>query len=233
MAIASFHLIDGGARHPASAVPRLALDRPALHRVEGLRWWRLLGTGRDGRLARSFDPTRRAVLAVWDAADALDDFLAEHPLARRWAAGPSTRHTRLHLIAGHGTWGGYDVVRGLERSADGDDAGGPGQVLVVTHATVRLRRWRAFSRSSRALERSLPDAPGLARVVGVGELPVLRLGTVSVWESDDAARAATERWRPHAAAVSAARRDDWFSESLFARFRFDVDPFAANDPPPG
>jgi hypothetical protein len=63
----------------------------------------------------------------------------------------------------------------------------------------------------------LQAAPGLLAVAGVGELPVGRLGTFSLW-ADLASMRAFARSAVHADVVRRTRADGWYGEELFARF---------------
>jgi hypothetical protein len=210
--VASFHLIEVGAARAVASLTRIAVDRRPLRSTAGLVFWRSLGVGSDGRMALSFRPDRRAVFAVWEDDAALDRFLDRSDVALRWADARASWHVRLRLIEGHGTWAGVDPLVGMERVVP------VGAVVTVTRATIAPRAVPAFTRRSRIVSRSLDDVPGLRVAVGVGELPVGRLGTVAVWADDTAATNASGSWPEHAEAMREAVARDWFTESMFARF---------------
>lgn len=208
--VASFHLVsDHG---PIRALSRLGPDRLRLRGVDGLVFWRLLGTGRGDETGPSADLRRTALFAVWQDADALAAFRARDT----WAAARESWHVTLAADPGrrpHGRWRGVDPTAGLVEGP----VGGP--VAVVTRADVRPRSWREFRASSRLVADEVRAADGLLDVVAIGEAPVGRLGTFSLW-SDGAAIDAFVRSMPHHRdAVRLTRSRGWYGEELFARFR--------------
>lgn len=190
----------------------LARDRRRLT-ADGLCFARVLGTGRDAQTGPSIDPRRIAMFAVWRDESALDGFLASHPVAARWSAAPDLWHVRLQCVRAMGAWGGF-----TPSVADPCDGIGGGPVAILTRATIRPLATVSFLRASRALGSAAADAPGNLAVVGIGEWPVGRLGTFSLWESIDDARAFAVRSQAHHDAIVAARRHRWFDEELFAWF---------------
>ncbi len=210
--IASFHLVRERRGRAALALARLGFDRPRLARTAGLEFWRLLGTGRGDTTGPGADLRRTALFAVWRDESDLDDFLATSPIPRRWKRAEESWHVRLRGIGGHGSWRGVDPLDGLEPGA----ADGP--VAVVTRADVRPRSWRAFGRAGREVDAELHTAAGLLAVVGVGEAPVGRLGTFSLWSSADAVRTFAYSMPRHRQVVEETRAGDWYGEELFARF---------------
>ena len=148
---------------------------------------------------------------MWEDEGHLDRFLAESPIAARWARAEEAWHVRLRAAGGHGRWRGVDVLAGLE-------AGSPsGPVAIVTRADVRWRSWTAFARAGRPVDHELHGAGGLLAVVGIGEAPLGRLGTFSVWRSLDDATAFARAAR-HREVVRRTRVEGWYGEELFARF---------------
>ncbi len=210
--IASFHLI----REPTWMAPlvlaRLGTDRLRMRRVEGLAFWRLLGTGHGDDTGRGADLSRSALFAIWQDESDLDRFLAAHPIARRWESAQEAWHVRLRRIGGHGRWKGVDPL--AELAAGSDD----GPVAILTRASVRRRAWRAFAAASEVVNRELHAADGLVDVVGIGEAPIGSLATFSLWESTSAAHGFAYSMPEHVDVVRRTRSEDWYSEEMFARF---------------
>jgi hypothetical protein len=187
------------------------MDRRPLRHVPGLAFWRLLGTGRGSNTATSIDMRRTALFAVWEREYDLDHFLRSSAIADRWTRADEAWHVRLRAVSGHGSWRGFDVLPALQVGS------GAGPVAVITRASVRLRAWRAFIRDSSTVSADLQRAEGLLGALGMGEAPVGRLGTFSLWRSagDVAAFARSLR---HAEVMRRSRAEGWYREELFARF---------------
>jgi len=219
--VASFHLVRE--RRAVHAMVHLATDRRRLAATPGLAFWRLLGTGRGDDTGPSADLHRNALFAVWEDEADLDAFLTGSAIAGRWADAEESWNVRLRGLSGHGSWAGVDVLDGLVAGS------GDGPVAVVTRADVRLRAWPAFRRAGRRVSDEVRTAGGLLAVVGVGEAPVGRLGTFSLWRSassidEFAGRAGASAPAGHVEAVRRTRAERWYVEELFARF----EPYASS-----
>lgn len=167
-----------------------------------------MGTGRGFSLAKGGDLRRWATFSVWDDAAGLDAFLAPPDGAdEHWSV-------KLEPLTWHGTWKGEDVLAGAVAGAEGD-----GPVAVLTRAEIPMRRWVPFYRSVPAVERWLHAQPGLLAAVGIGEAPLGRQATFSVWDSAADVQAFAYGDSLHHDVVRRTRAGGWFSEALFARFR--------------
>ena len=193
------------------------LDRRTFDRTPGLRFWRLLGTGSGASTAAGADLRRWALFAVWEHDEAATAFwrTGRGPAAR-WQAHATERFgVRLHALGGHGSWRGVDVLS-LVTPVPAATVH-PGPVAVLTRADVHLRRWRSFSPARPPVDHQLGRTPGLRAVVGVGEAPVGRQATFSLWDDLAAVRAFATSGA-HREVVRRTRQERWYGEELFARF---------------
>ncbi|QYC40080.1 Spheroidene monooxygenase [Nonomuraea coxensis DSM 45129] len=192
----------------------MAFDRPLLRRTGGLTFWRLLGTGRGRSMSLGADLRRWALFAVWREEADLEAFLRESPIAARWRAEAAERwQVRLAPLASRGTWGGRDPF-----PQGGVRQGGDGPVAVLTRASIRARRLAAFYRSVPPVDRLLARQDGCLASVGIGEWPLARQATFSLWRDAAAMRRFAYGDDEHLRVVARVRADGWYSEELFARF---------------
>ena len=185
-------------------------DRP-LRRVRGVRFAKALGSGHGGGFGLRPSGSRQGLFTVFaNEADA-DAFITTSTLVEGYRA--RSRElciAKLRATSSRGHWSGESISVTAEPRADGP-------VASLTRASIRPRSAFAFWRRSPQTELALQAAPGCRLAVGLGEAPLLRQATFSVWD-DQAAMDAYARSGAHQDAICAAQHEHYFSESMFVRF---------------
>lgn len=191
---------------------RIVFGRWLLAGVEGLCFAKALGSGQGGGFGLKPSATRQGLFMLFGSEASADRFLNDSPVL-----GAYHRHAReictvkLRAVSSRGSWGS----EGIDVTAE-PELGGP--VAALTRASIKPSRAWSFWRYSPASEQSLERAAGCRLAVGLGEAPVLRQATFSIWDSQ-AQMDAYARQGAHLQAIQAARREGYFSESMFVRFK--------------
>ena len=189
---------------------RFVFGRFALPRVPGLRFARVLGSGHEGGFGLKPSLSRQGLLCAFEDDAAATGFL-ESPYV-----GDFVRHSRECLTARlkayscRGSWGGQKLTLSTGVPSDGP-------VAALTRASIRPSRAAEFWRKAPPAEASLSGAKGCLLAVGLGEAPLLRQATFSVWDSV-ASMDAYARNGAHLEAIRASHAGGYFSESMFVRF---------------
>ncbi|WP_262379358.1 spheroidene monooxygenase [Nonomuraea sp. PA05] len=192
----------------------MAFDRPLLRRTGGLLFWRLLGTGRGRTMSLGADLRRWAMFAFWRDEGDLEEFLRTSPIAARWRTeADESWQVRLAPLASRGAWAGRDPFGGHPARP-----GGAGPVAVLTRASIRARRLVAFYRSVPPVEELLRRQDGCLASIGMGEWPLARQATFSLWRDREAVSAFAYRGQAHQRVIEQVRSHAWYAEELFARF---------------
>ena len=201
--IGSVHLADVGVGNALAAL-RTTL-RPGSR--PGLRYGALmLAAPLSGSLLPRPNPGRIGLLAFWDDDEALDNFLAEDPVATRFAQG---WHVRLEPIRHTGDWPGLS-----EQPAHGHTSG---PAVTVTLGRLRLPGAARFLRASARTQAQVLAAPGLLWGTGLSRPPVV--ATCSLWRSVGDLAAYAHRPGRHADAIAEDRKRPFHHRSIFIRAR--------------
>jgi spheroidene monooxygenase len=189
---------------------RIVLRSWPLRRLSGLRFARALGSGQRGGFGLKPSLSRQGLFTVFDGEAAADAFLAGDIVGAYRAHAAELCVVKLRATSCRGSWGGQSI--GVSATVE---AGLP--VAALTRASIRPRKALRFWRRSPPAEAALERAEGCILAMGLGEAPLLRQATFSVWESQ-AAMDAYARSGAHLEAIRASLQDGWFSESMFVRF---------------
>ena len=224
-ALVTMHVWRVAAGSVPAAVARMATHRRPLRRTGGLRFAKLLGTGRAFTL-RDADPCQWGLLATWRSRRDADDFEGSAVL-RSWRR-IATEEWRLGLtpLSARGRWS-RRAPFGTPKPAHWR-----GRVAALTRARIAPAKAVRFWRAVPAVAADLAGRPGLLAAVGVGEAPIGVQGTFSVWRNAEDLTAFAYRDTPHQTAIARTSTEGWYAEELFARFGVldSVGTFRGSDP---
>ncbi len=195
----------------AFALLRMALDRGALRRAKGVKFAKMLGSGKGETFTpRDADATRWGALVVIDSAQlsALDSSRT----INRWRKN-SVEEVRYLVdpISSHGLWA-------KKNPFDYAKSAGEGEVVAITRARIKWSQNFRFWKAVPPVTSSLHSSPGLIRTIGIGEAPIGLQGTFSHWRSGADLRNFAYKGAAHQEAIAATERHAWYAEELFARF---------------
>lgn len=196
---------------------RLVQGPAALRKTPGLRFAKVMGSGQGGGFSLRPSASHQGLIALFDSAEQGAAFLnGPHVLAQRERA----RHCWGALLAVQSARGHWDgQAWGQANAAElGSPPGGAAAspLAVLTRASIRAHKAVAFWRHAPASQLDLATRPGCLLAMGLGEAPLVRQCTFSLWR-DTAAMLAYAHSGPHRQAIEAAQRNGFFSESLFVR----------------
>ncbi len=213
VAVAVLANLDADAR--LRAFSHLAFGWYRLQGTRGLRFAKVLGSGRDGGFLPAPSATHQGLFLVFDNAANADAFLA----MPGGLLGSLTGHARdvltvkLHAYAARGQWSGKCPLA----ITAGKPSPEAGPIASLTRASIRPSKAAVFWRHAPPSQTSLHVSDGCLVAAGLGEIPLLRQATFTVWESE-AAMERFSRRGAHLDALRAAASGEYFSETLFARF---------------
>jgi hypothetical protein len=193
------------------ALFRMALDRGALRRAKGVRFAKMLGTGKGETFTpRDADANRWGALIVIDVANL--EMLDNSKLINRWRANSiSEVRYLLDPISSHGLWAKVNPFAYATSQTDGE-------VIAITRARIKWFQNFRFWRAVPPVTQSLHSSPGLINTIGIGEAPIGLQGTFSHWRTGADLRNFAYKGAAHQDAIAATERHQWYAEELFARF---------------
>ena len=193
--------------------------------VKGLRFWKLLGSGKGNGFSLRPDFSRYALLAVWASEAEANHFFNDSSMGQAFREQAFEQWTIwLAPIRSHGQWDGANpfqddanlISLAHNESLGGDRSHAP--IAVLTRARIRSKKLLAFWRRVPSTSHALGKSKGLIKSIGVGELPFIRQATFSLWQSQDEMMQYAYHSPSHRDVVRRTRQEDWYGEDLFTRF---------------
>ncbi|PTQ96859.1 uncharacterized protein DUF3291 [Mucilaginibacter yixingensis] len=197
------------------ALLAMAVHRLPLRLQKGCTFWKLMGSGRKGTFDLNPDWQQWALLAVWNQQDDFERFYQSSFVSKWWQKLTTEQWTILcEPLQSHGKW---DNKEPFKKPTETEGYGDP--IAVLTRATIRFNRLKNFWANVDGVAQIMSDAPGYIMSVGIGEAPVYRQATFSIWQSVDDVKNFAYRSREHGEVIKKTRDENWYSEELFARFK--------------
>ena len=177
----------------------------------GLRFMKTLGSGVDGGFGLTPSPSHQGMFCVFDSVADANQFVEEAPVIAAYRQRSEELFiSTLRPASVRGSWDGVSLT---PSEAIAPDA----MLATLTRASIRPAAAAAFWRYAPDAQKDLMTADGCDLAVGLGEAPVFRQATFSLWKNT-AAMDAYARTGAHREAIHAAWKHEFFSESMFVRF---------------
>jgi spheroidene monooxygenase len=172
------------------------------------RFWKLMGAGSGAGFSPRQDTAVWGILAVWDDLDAARAGTTAAPF-RGFAVRARERCTFfLRAFSVRGRWSGRMPFAAGPR--------GPGPIVSITRGSIRPSRARAFWAHNPAVSDRIGEDEAVLFRQGLGEMPLLRQATFSIWPDMASMARFARGGGAHAEAIRAVRAEGYFSEDLYA-----------------
>lgn len=197
----------------------MALFHPFLYLNKNIHFYKLLGCGKNGTFDIHPDWQQWGILTVRQKSDVDLKQSTNSKLYGKFIAkwfrvfNCEVFTVIMQPIEGFGRWDGKEIFGKLPKQTDYQNI-----TAVLTRATIRFSRLKAFWKNVSGVANQMADSPGFITSVGIGEIPLIKQATFSVWETKDAMKQFSYRMQPHVDVIRKTRAENWYSEELFVRF---------------
>lgn len=189
--------------------------------VPGLTMAKVMGSGHGGGFSLRPSATHQGLICTFSHLDRARQFL-DSPLVQAYRS--RARECWSGILSVQSARGHWDKQAWQPSSPEAlgevqmADAAWAAPFAVLTRASIVPTKAMAFWRYAPAAQAELTHAPGCLLAMGLGEAPLVRQCTFSLWQ-DTAAMLQYAQHGAHQTASAAAYRHQFFSESLFVRMQ--------------
>ena len=190
---------------------RIVKGPQGLQGVPGLLFSKVLGSGYEGGFGLRPSPSRQGLFGLFESLPTAQEFIQNSTVLQAYQERSSEFYCALlKTWSCRGSWDGQSLDVCTAQPIKGP-------VAALTRASIRLGKAPEFWRHAPPSQTALSNAKGCQLAVGLGEAPFVRQATFSIWDSVSDMNAYA-RSGAHLEAIQAAAQNDYFSESMFARF---------------
>jgi heme-degrading monooxygenase HmoA len=214
-------------RYPKKYIP-FAVMAMAIHHLplwlnKKISFYKLLGCGKNGTFDKHPDWQQWGIMAVQSNSMLVENFNETAHISNLYGSIISkwlyffnceTWTIFLEPVEGHGQWDGKEPFGTITKQASYD-----GIIATLTRATIRFSKLKAFWQNVAAAANEMATAKGFISSVGIGEMPYIKQATFSIWQSKEDMKAFAYQMHQHTAIIQKTRKERWYSEDMFVRFK--------------
>lgn len=191
----------------------MAIFRIPLFLNRSIHFYKLLGCGKNGSFDLQPDWRQWAVLTISNNVQESRQHTGKF-IEWWWRLfNCELLQIKLQPIEGHGTWDDKICFGHLPSKTDYE-----GPIAVLTRATIHTKKIRRFWQHVDAVSAEMKQAPGFITSLGIGEMPLFRAATLSIWETKAHMRSFAYAQPFHKEVIVKTRKENWYSEDMFVRF---------------
>lgn len=189
-----------------------------LKKVPGLQFFKSMGTGGADGFGAWPNFSKYAWIMVWESHSDAERFFDGNDYLRNYINKCSTtRILYLQNIISNGKWSGFNPFVSSESVLEGS------KIVVITRARIRIGKLWQFWQKVGKTAKGLYYFDDLEFAVGVGELPLIQQATISIWPNMERIKYYAYQQEAHKNVILLTRKNNWYSEELFARFYLEKD----------
>ncbi|MEJ7625803.1 MAG: DUF3291 domain-containing protein [Ferruginibacter sp.] len=207
-------------RYPNKYIPfallAMAIFRLPLALNKTISFYKLMGCGKNGTFDKKADLNQWAILAChkknvqqYQHKNIYGTFIENW--LKRYNCETYTFY--LEAIEGHGTWDGKKPFDNMPANGKHE-----GRLAILTRATIRINKLKDFWQHVAPVAKRMKDSEGFIMSVGIGELPLIKQATFSVWESKEAMKKFAYQRNEHTDVIRKTKEQKWYSEDMYTRF---------------
>ena len=195
------------------AFKQMGLHRSHFLNVNGLMFYKMLGTGSSPGFSMYPDFSTYALLQTWTTKEDAETYFSSNEYFKKMVSKTSTLRTLFMIpFKSSGLWDGKNPFNVNDKLIHS------GKIGVLTRATINFTKLTHFWRSVKSASNAISEASGVSFFKGVGELPFIQQATFSIWESEKDINDFAYSNTSHKNIVSKTKKQNWYKEDLFARF---------------
>ena len=191
---------------------QLAFKRFFMKEVKGLLFFKILGSGRNAGFRVSPSFLHQGFFCHFESEKDAENFIFSNEIVNDYKTRSEDFFlTKLQSYSCKGSWSGNIMKEVVRKPLSGP-------IASLTRASIKVSKAIEFWSLAPETEISLNKSKGCILSVGLGEAPLLRQATFSIWENSKYLDLFA-RQGSHLDAIKVAYKKNYFSESMFIRFK--------------